>query len=133
MTNLEQYAHVLAYKVQQTWETNVKSEFRAQLDKAVDEDLRDNLQTHILRMNAGQYDFGRHYRVKEKEDRYQIVYDCNVTGMPSIHCVINKATGDVARSCIKLVEEPFFQYNLMDWGSRLECFSNANFDGEYLR
>jgi hypothetical protein len=133
MRDLEQYAHVLAYRLQQSWEDDVKAQYRQQLDNALDEDLRGNLQMHVLRQHSGQYDFGRHYRVKEKEDRYQIVYDCNVTGMPMIHCVINKATGDVARSCIKLIEEPFFQYNLMDPGSRLECLSNASFDGQYLR
>ena len=68
-------------------------------------------------MRQGVYNYGRHYRVVDKNDRWAIVYDCNVTGMPMIHCVISKETGDVARHCIKLVKEAFFLSTL--WTSVL--------------
>ena len=132
MTHLEQYVHVLAYHLQETWEANVRLEFQTQLKEAETEDLKGNLQMHVLNQHAGRYDYGRHYRVEEKDDRYVIKYDCNVSGMPTVHCVVNKATGDVARNCIKLVDEPFFPYNLLDPQSRKECFGAANFTRDYL-
>ena len=61
-----------------------------------------------------------------------IVYDCNVTGMPMVHCVVSKETGDVARHCIKLVEEAFFPFNLMDFSSRIDCMALPNYNGDYL-
>ena len=60
---------------------------------------------HLDYQREGTYDYGRHYRVNEKEDIYQIVWDCNVTVMPMIHCVINKETGDLARYSTELINE----------------------------
>jgi hypothetical protein len=133
MTNrLLHFANQLADKVQETWEDSVRTDYRNQLHKADNDDLRGNLQMHLRYMQEGVYDYGRHYRVKEQEDRYQVVYDCNVTGMPKIHCVVSKETGDVARHCIKLVEEPFFQFNLYDERSRTDCMAQAHWDRDYL-
>lgn len=132
MTHLEQYVHVLAYRVQQTWENNVRLEYATQLKEADNDALKGNLEMHVIRQHAGQFNYGRDYRVEEKDDRYIVKFDCNVSGMPSIHCVVSKATGDVAKTCIKLVEEPFFPYNLLDQQSRNECFDRAHFDRNYL-
>ena len=132
MRQLEQYVHVLAYKVQQTWEQNVRLEYATQLKEADNPELKGNLEMHVLRQHAGQYNYGRNYHVEETDDRYLVKFDCNVSGMPSIHCVVSKATGDVAKSCIKLVEEPYFPYNLLDEQSRNECFGAVSFNREYL-
>jgi len=129
---LEYYCNKLAARVQETWEDSVRLDYTQQLAVADNEDLRGNLQMHLDYMSEGCYDYGRHYRVVDKEDRWAIVYDCNVTGMPMIHCVISKDTGDVARRCIKLVKEAFFPFNLMDFGSRIDCMAQANYTGEYL-
>ena len=133
MTNrLLHFANQLADRVQGTWEDSVRVDYNNQLHKAEDEDLRGNLQMHLNYMQEGVYDYGRHYRVKELDDRYQVVYDCNVTGMPMVHCVVNKETGDVARHCIKLIEEPFFQFNLLDERSRTDCLAQAHHNKDYL-
>ena len=126
------YTTQLANKVQETWEDSVRADYSKQLHKADNDDLRANLQMHLDYMQQGVYDYGRHYRVKEQEDRYQVVYDCNVTGMPMIHCVVNKETGDLARRCIKLIEEPFFQFNLLDERSLCDCLAQAHWNGDYL-
>ena len=130
--NLENYTERLANILQQRWESSVREDFRIQLSKAKDSDLRGNLQMHLDYQEQGTYDYGRHYRVIDKEDRWAIAYDCNVTGMPMIHCVVNKETGDLARRCIKLIEEPFFQYNLLDERSRHACYTVADINGDYL-
>lgn len=130
--NLESYTARLAKVLQERWESAVRTDIRNQLNKAKDSDLRDNLKMHLQYQDQGVYDYGRHYRVLDKNDRWAIAYDCNVTGMPMIHCVVNKETGDLARRCIKLVEEPFFQYNLLDERSRAACYTVADIEGNYL-
>ena len=132
MPRLELYATQLAHKLQLSWEDFVRQDYENQLRSAKEEDLRGNLQMHLDYQRDGVYDYGRHYRVVEREDIYQIVWDCNVTGMPKIHCVINKETGDLARYSTELINEAFFQYNLNDKGSRICCLSEASFNGEYL-
>ena len=129
---LERYCNKLADRLQETWEESVRLDFTQQLAVAEDEDLRGNLQMHLDYMREGVYNYGRHYRVVDKNDRWAIVYDCNVTGMPMIHCVVSKETGDVARHCIKLVKEAFFPFNLMDFDSRIDCMTQANYNGDYL-
>ena len=126
------FTEQLAARIQATWEDHVREDYWKQLYKASDIDLRDNLQMHLDNMKKGVYDFRRNYRVKETHDRYQVVYDCNVTGMPKIHCVVSKETGDLARHCIKLVERAFFQFNLYDERSRAAAMAVAHWDGEYL-
>ena len=132
MPKLERYATQLANKLQITWEESVRLDFTRQLRDATEEDLRGNLQMHLEYQREGTYDYGRHYRVNEKEDIYQIVWDCNVSGMPMIHCVINKETGDLARFSTELINDAFFQYNLNDEGSRICCLAEASYTGEYL-
>lgn len=132
MTNVEIYATQLAQKLQQTWEDYVRQDYESQLRNAKEEDLRRNLQTIIDYQRDGLWDYRRHYRVREKDDTLQIIWDCNVSGMPKIHCVINKETGDLARYSLELVNEAFFQYNLNDEASRICCLTEASYTGEYL-
>ena len=132
MTNLERYSNKLARLVQLSWEDAVRNDFSLQLKRADSEDLRGNLQMHLDYQQQRVYNYGRNYRVVDKDDRWAIVYDCNVTGMPKIHCVVSKETGDVARHCIKLVNEPFFHFNLLDERSRTDCYAQAHYDGQYL-
>ena len=129
---LERYCIKLADRLQETWEESVRIDFSQQLAAADNEDLRGNLQMHLDYMRQGVYNYGRHYRVVDKDDRWAIVYDCNVTGMPMVHCIVSKETGDVARRCIKLVKEAFFPFNLMDFASRIDCMAQANYNGDYL-
>ena len=133
MTNLERYSKKLARLVQLSWEDAVRNDFSLQLKNADNEDLKGNLQMHLDYQKQRVYNYGRNYRVVDKDDRWAIVYDCNVTGMPKIHCVISKETGDVARHCIKLVDEPFFHFNLLDERSRTDCYAQAHYDGQYLK
>ena len=88
---------------------------------------------HIIFMDRGKYKFGRDYHVEEQGDDLAIKYVDNVSGMPKIHCVINKYTGDVARYSTELVNEAFFPFNLLDKGSRDACMTQASYDAEYLR
>ena len=98
-----------------------------------DEHRLGNLQMHIAFMDRGKYKYGRDYHVEEHGGDLAIKYVDNVSGMPKIHCVINKQTGDVARYSTELVNEAFFPFNLLDKGSRDDCMTQASYDGEYLR
>lgn len=131
-TNLERYTMKLAARVQRTWEEEVRNYYADQLKTAKDADLKSNLNMHLEYQREGVYNYGRNYRVDERPDRYAIVYDDNASGMPKIHCVVSKETGDVARACIKLVKEPYFNYNLLDERSRHSCYCHAHFSGDYL-
>ena len=105
--NLEIYCNQLATRIQETWEVSVSG------------------------------DCSRNYRVVDRDDRWLIVYDQydnngEICTEPKTHCVVSKETGDVARRSIKLVEEAFFPFNLMDLGSRVDCLVRANYTGDYL-
>lgn len=128
------YTEQLARRVQESWNDSVRTEMRKQLNNPTNTpDATEVVQRYLNSMSEGKFDFRRNYRVTEKEDRYLIVYNCNVSaGQPKIHCVVSKTTGDVARHCIKLVEEAFFQFNLLDERSRADCLSQANYKGDYL-
>ena len=128
--DLLNYTNQLARKVQSTWEDSVRADYTKRLQTATSSEQRDNLREQLHNIHEGQFDFGRNYRVRELEDRYQIVYD-DETGATGIHCV-SKETGDVARHCIKLVEEPFFQFNILYERSRTDCISQAHWNREYL-
>mgnify|MGYP000339054251 CR=1 FL=1 len=132
MTNLIKYSNQLAVKIQQTWEESVRLDFLKQLREAEDEILRMDLLTNINYQREGLYDYGRHYHVQETDNEYRIVYDCEVGGMPMVHCVINKETGDLAKYTTELVNEMYFQYNLLDPRSRESCLSQASYTSDYL-
>jgi hypothetical protein len=130
--NLRSYSQQLADLVQRTWERNVRLDYENQALTAPNEDARDNLLMHLRYQDQGVYNYGRNYRLVETDTDYKIVYDCNVTGMPMIHCLVNKDTGDVARHVTELIEDAFFQFNLLDPRSRDTCYALAEFTGDYL-
>ena len=135
MTRLLNYTKKLACKLQQTWETHVRQDILEQIAKASDEGDQHklgNLQMHIMFMDHGKYKFGRDYHVVESGNDYAIKYTCNVSGMPKIHCVVNKDTGDVARYSTELVNEAFFPFNLLDKASRDTCMGVASYNEDYL-
>lgn len=132
MTNIEYYANKLANKIQISWEEYTRNYYQEYYRNTEEPLAKANYLQILEYQRDGLYDYRRHYHVLDKGDYLQINWTCNVSGMPKIHCVINKETGDVAKYNTELVNEAFFQFNLMDENSRLECFSLANFDREYL-
>lgn len=126
------HAETLAKKLQTSWEQSQRVFYRDLSISAPCADTRRNCNDILRYMSEGLHDFRRNYRVSDKDGHYRIVYDCNVSGMPMIHCFINKETGDVAKYSLDLINETCFQYNLADRRSREECFSVAEYTGDYL-
>ena len=123
----------LAKKIQSTWEVSERLFYRNLAISAPCPDTRTNCNNILRYMSEGIHDFRRHYQVDEYDGHYRIVYRCNVSSMPKIHCVVNKETGDVARYSLDLINETCFQYNLSDPRSREVCLSVASYDSEYLK
>lgn len=130
---LRAYAEQLANELQRKWESRTRARFQRLHDSATDPCTKRNYAMHLNYQAQGKFNYGRNYTVAEIEDRYRIEYTCEVSGMPLIHCVVSKSTGDVARHCIKLVEEPFFNYNLLDPRSRRDCLAVCDPDRSYLK
>ena len=131
--NLYNSTQLLANKLQETWETSEYLFYRNLSDSAPCEDTRNNCKVILRYMAQGLHDFRRNYRVSEVEDAYRVIYNCNVTGMPMIHCVVSKETGDLARQTTDLVERARHQFNLLDPRSREACLAVASYDGGYLK
>ena len=129
---LYRYTEQLAARLQQTWEHSQRIFYRNLSLSAPCEDTRNECKKILGMMRDGVWDFRRHYRVKETQSNYQIVFVNNVNSMPTIHCVVGKRHGDVARWTTELINESCFQYNLLDPRSREACLAAAEYTGAYL-
>lgn len=133
MTKLEHYAAQLAKKVQATWEAAVQAESQYRHDSVDCKDAKATYKQEMDYQKAGTVNYGRNYYVEDHGDTLRVAWWCNVSSMPMTHCVINKETGDLARYTTELVNEAFFQFNLLDDNSRLACLTEAEYTAEYLR
>ena len=129
---LYNHATALAVRLQETWELSQRVFYRDLAQSAPEEDTRANCRKILQYMAEGLHDFRRNYRVDEKDGNLRIVYSCNVSGMPMVHCVINGDTGDVAKYTTELVSRARHCYNLLDPRSREACLSIADYTGGYL-
>ena len=127
------YVEQLAHKLQSSWELSEILFNRHWADSAPSEVTRRSHRNILKNIHEGHHDFRRNYRVKESGDNYNVIWDDNTSGAVRIHCVVNKRTGDVGRFSTDLINEAFFQFNLLDSRSREECLAVAEHTGEYLR
>ncbi|QIN96993.1 hypothetical protein [Synechococcus phage MA10] len=129
---LYNYVQALADKIQETWNDDQRLFYRNLENTAPNEDTRANCRKVLQYMAEGLHDYRQNYRVKENEGTYQVVYNCCVSGLPMVHCVVNAETGDLAQYTTDLVDRVYHQYNLLDPRSREACMAVANFSGDYL-
>ena len=133
MDNLYGYTKQLADRLQATWEHSQRVFYTQLADSAPCPDTRKQCRQVLRMMHDGLYDYRQNYRVEEREKHYRIVYNVSTNaGMPMIHCVVGKETGDVARYTTELINEPHFAYNLLDRRSREACLAIADYTGDYL-
>ena len=132
MSNLYHYTQQLANAIQASWERSERLVFRNLADSAPCPDTRRECRTRLRMMEDGLHDYRRNYRVDEKDGNYRVIYNCNVSGLPMVHCVVGKKYGDVARYTSELIDEPHFPYNLLDPRSRESCLAAADFERNYL-
>lgn len=126
------YTEQLANRLQYTWEHSQRIFYRNLSISAPCEDTRAECRKILGMMRDGIWSFRRNYRVRENQSNFEIIYDNNFSGMPSIHCVVGKRHGDVARYTTELINESCFQYNLLDPRSRDACMAAADYEGKYL-
>ena len=128
--SLYNYVQSLANKIQETWNKDQRLFYLNLSTTATQEDTRENCRKILRYMAEGIHDYRQNYRVSESEGAYRIVYDCCVSGLPMIHCVVDSETGDLAKFTTDLVERVNHQYSLLDTRTSEACMEEASFTGD---
>jgi hypothetical protein len=78
----------------------------------------------------GTYDFGYEYVIEEGRKYYKVVMIAH--GSKSVHCFIDKKTGDVYMAASWKSPAKGIRYNLLDAVSREKCYRSLDWAGRYL-
>lgn len=78
----------------------------------------------------GTYDFGYEYEIEEGRKYYKVIMIAR--GSKSVHCFVDKQTGDVYKSASWKSPAKGIRYNLLDAVSREQCYRRASWSGSYL-
>ncbi len=79
---------------------------------------------------AGTYDFGYQFLIEEGRKYLKVVMVAN--GQHSVHCFVDKNTGEVYKSATWKSPAKGIRFNLLDDKSRERCYTNADWSGHYL-
>ena len=63
---------------------------------------------------------------------YKLIHQSGQGGSRSVHCFIDKKTGEVYKSASWKAPAKGVRYNLLDDSSREECYARADWAGGYL-
>ena len=78
----------------------------------------------------GNYDFGYKFDIETGKKYYKVVMSAH--GNRSVHCFVDKTTGDVYKSASWKAPAKGIRYNLLDAGSRNQCYNLCDWSGGYL-
>ncbi len=78
----------------------------------------------------GTYDFGYEFVIEEGKKYYKVIMIAN--GSRSVHCFVDKQTGDVYKSASWKSPAKGIRYNLLDAVSREKCYRSLDWAGRYL-
>ena len=78
----------------------------------------------------GTYDFGYEFVIEEGKKYLKVIMIAH--GSKSVHCFVDKKTGEVYKSASWKAPAKGVRYNLLDARSREECYRNADWAGSYL-
>lgn len=78
----------------------------------------------------GTYDFGYKFDIESGKRYYKVVMSAH--GNRSVHCFVDKTTGDVYKSASWKAPAKGVRYSLMDEESRELCYRNCDWSGGYL-
>lgn len=78
----------------------------------------------------GSYDFGYSYEIEEGRKYYKVIMVAH--GSRSVHCFVDKQTGDVYKSASWKSPAKGIRYNLLDVVSREKCYRSCDWAGSYL-
>ena len=79
---------------------------------------------------AGTYDFGYEFVIEEGKKYHKVIMIAH--GSHSVHCFVDKKTGEVYKSASWKSPAKGVRYNLLDDNSRETCYQNADWAGSYL-
>lgn len=78
----------------------------------------------------GNYDFGYKFDIETGKKYYKVVMSAH--GSRSVHCFVDKTTGDVYKSASWKAPAKGVRYSLLDDTSRERCYQNCDWSGGYL-
>jgi hypothetical protein len=95
--------------------------------------LEQNAEYHdqcLQQIAAGTYDFGYQFLIEEGRKYHKVIMVAN--GQKSVHCFVDKNTGEVYKSASWKSPAKGVRFNLLDNISREKCYQNADWSGGYL-
>ena len=100
---------------------------RASIEREVNPDYH---QKCLKEIADGTYDFGYQFVIETGKKYHKVIMIAH--GSKSVHCFVDKKTGDVYKSASYKAPAKRIRYNLLNAQSREECYRNANWSGNYL-
>ena len=87
-------------------------------------------QEQLNKIREGTYDYRIKFEIEEGKKYLKIIME-NL-GSRSVHCFVDKNTGDVYKSASWKSPAKGVRYNLLNKESRENCYKNADWSGGYL-
>jgi hypothetical protein len=84
----------------------------------------------LQQIAAGTYDFGYEFVIEEGKKYHKVIMIAH--GSRSVHCFVNKNTGEVYKSASWKAPAKGVRFNLLDDTSREQCYRNCDWAGSYL-
>ena len=100
---------------------------RASVNREINADYH---QEQLNKIADGSYDFSISYEIEEGKKYYKVVMTNH--GSRSVHCFVDKNTGDVYKAASWKSPAKHVRYNLLDAVSREKCYREARWAGGYL-
>jgi hypothetical protein len=87
-------------------------------------------QEQLNKIREGTYDYRIKFEIEEGKKYLKVIME-NL-GSRSVHCFVDKNTGDVYKSASWKSPAKGVRYNLLNKESRENCYKNADWSGGYL-
>lgn len=78
----------------------------------------------------GTYDYGYNFTIESGKKYHKVVMSAH--GQRSVHCFVDKVTGDVYKSASWKAPTKGVRYSLLDDNSREQCYRTCDWSGGYL-
>lgn len=100
--------------------------------RAVERDNQDSAwhDRKLQEIAAGNYDFGYQFLIESGKRYHKVVMVAH--GSKSVHCFVDKVTGDVYKSASWKAPAKGVRYSLLDEDSRERCYATCDWSGGYL-
>lgn len=99
--------------------------------RSVEREINADYHNQCLQQIAdGTYDFGYQFVIEEGKKYLKVIMIAH--GSRSVHCFVDKNTGEVYKSASWKAPAKGVRYNLLDAGSREHCYHLADWAGSYL-